>query len=397
MRVLFVDDEPNILSGIRRMMRSMRSEWEMDFVESGMDAVEKIEASSYDVVVSDMRMPGMDGAQLLSLVKEKCPDAIRIALSGQTEPSMIYRCVQNAHQYLAKPCDSELLVNTVRRASLLQELLKDHELANHVKEMSSIPSLPEQYERIMQELQSEDASMRKVGEIVESDVAMTAKILQMVNSAFFGLSQHVSSPAEGAMLLGVDVIRTLVLTSGVISQFDSDVSEKMHLQSVWFKSAQVGALAKKIAMQETGDKFIADYAYMAGMMMDIGMFVLASNLTDELATAWLSAQSSGRPGWEIERELFGQSHMEIGAYLVGLWGLPNPIVEALAYHHRPSEYVCDQFSALTAVHVALAIVEADGAAEMTDLDTAYLEKLDLMDRLDTWRQVFLDSASGSEE
>lgn len=396
MRVLFVDDEPNILSGIRRMLRSMRNDWEMDFVGSGAEAIAKIETAPCDVIVSDMCMPGMDGAQLLSTVKEKLPGAIRIALSGQTDQSMIYRCIQNAHQYLAKPCDAGVLVETVRRACMLRELLEDEKLATRVKEMSSIPSLPEQYERIMEELQSEDSSLQKIGEIVESDIAMTAKILQLVNSAFFGLTQHVATPAQASMLLGVDVIRTLVLTSGVFSQFDESISAKMDLQSIWSRSAQVGTLAKAIAMEETADKLTADYAFMAGMLMDVGLFVLASNMTDEVFDEWQAAKQSGEPDWKVERDVFGQSHMEVGAYLVGLWGLPNPIVESVAYHHTPSAYSCDEFSPLIAVHAALAIVENNGSDSMHGLDTEFLEILKLTDRIETWRKLYQDLAEDGE-
>ena len=396
MRVLFVDDEPNILSGIRRMMRSMRNDWEMDFVGSGAEAIARIEAAPCDVIVSDMCMPGMDGAQLLSTVKEKLPGAIRIALSGQTDQSMIYRCIQNAHQYLAKPCDAGVLVETVRRACMLRELLEDEQLATRVKEMSSIPSLPEQYARIMEELQSDDASLQKIGEIVESDVAMTAKILQLVNSAFFGLTQHVATPAQATMLLGVDVIRTLVLTSGVFSQFDENVSKKMDLQSIWSRSAQVGALAKVIAMEETQDKLTADYSFMAGMLMDVGLFVLASNITDQDLDAWQSARQSGEPDWKIERDVFGQSHMEVGAYLVGLWGLPNPIIASVAYHHTPSAYSCSEFSPLTAVHGAMAIVADDGSGDVRGLDTEYLETLNVADRLDVWQKLYQDLADDGE-
>lgn len=386
MRVLFVDDEPNILSGIRRMMRSKRNEWDMDFVGSGAEAIAKIDEQPCDVIVSDMYMPGMDGAELLSTVKEKLPGTIRIALSGQTDQNMIYRCIQNAHQYLAKPCDADVLIETVRRACMLRDLLEDEQLATRVKEMSSIPSLPEQYQKIMEELQSDDPSMHRIGEIVESDVAMTAKILQLVNSAFFGLAQHVSTPAQAAMLLGVDVIRTLVLTTGVVSQFDEGISEKMHLQSVWSRSAEVGALAKAIAMKETEAKLLADYAFMAGMLMDVGRFVLASNMTDDIADKYQAARSTGEDDWEVERELFGQSHMEVGAYLVGLWGLPNPILAAVAYHHTPSAYSCNEFSPLTAVHAALAIVEANGSDPVKGLDMEYIESLNLSDRIESWQE-----------
>ena len=222
MRVIFVDDEPNILSGLRRILRPLRKEWEMVFEEGGEPALATLESAPCDVVVSDMKMPGMDGAEFLSKVREKYPASIRIALSGETDSHMIYRCVQHAHQYLAKPCDADALVSAVKRAFSLRKLMRDEKLEAIVANMTSLPSLPEQYEQIMQELQSEDPSLQTVGEIIEGDVAMSAKILQLVNSAFFGLARHMSSPSEAAMYLGVDVLKSLVLTTGVFSQFEED-------------------------------------------------------------------------------------------------------------------------------------------------------------------------------
>ena len=104
MRVIFIDDEPNILSGLKRILRPLRNEWQMEFKDGGQAALESLAETPCDVVVSDMKMPGMDGAQLLSAVKDQYPNSIRIALSGETDSHMIYRCVQHAHQYLAKPC-----------------------------------------------------------------------------------------------------------------------------------------------------------------------------------------------------------------------------------------------------------------------------------------------------
>ena len=149
MRVIFVDDEPNILSGLRRILRPMRKEWEMVFEEGGEPALATLENAPCDVVVSDMKMPGMDGAEFLSRVREKYPASIRIALSGETDSHMIYRCVQHAHQYLAKPCDADALVSAVKRAFSLRKLMHDENLEAIVANMTSLPSLPEQYEQIL--------------------------------------------------------------------------------------------------------------------------------------------------------------------------------------------------------------------------------------------------------
>jgi len=215
-RVVFVDDEQNVLSGLKRMLRSMRHEWDMQFFDNGIEALKSIEDKGCDVIVSDMRMPRMDGVQLLNSIREKYPRSIRIALSGQSDANMIYRCINNAHQYLAKPCDSDQLIATINGACALQDKLDDDKLKSVISNLESIPTLPESYEKIMAELQSDDPSLEAVGAIIETDIAMTAKILQIVNSAFFGLPRHVSSPAEAAMYLGIDSIKSLVVANGTL-------------------------------------------------------------------------------------------------------------------------------------------------------------------------------------
>jgi len=217
-RVLFVDDEPRILDGLKRMLRHMRDEWEMSFVESGEAALKVLESARFDVVVSDMRMPGMDGAELLTRVMERYPQIVRIVLSGHADKEMILKTVRPAHQYLSKPCDPEKLRSTVARASALRGLLADELLKQLVSQMSTLPSAPSLYNEVMNELRSGEGSVQRVGEIVSKDVGMTAKILQVVNSAFFGVPRHVESPAQAVSLLGLETIKALALSAQVFSQ-----------------------------------------------------------------------------------------------------------------------------------------------------------------------------------
>ena len=396
MRVMFIDDEPNVLSGLRRILRPMRKEWEMQFEESGQAALDSLSEDPCDVVVSDMKMPGMDGAELLSAVKERYPASVRIALSGETDSHMIYRCVQHAHQYLAKPCDPDALMGAVKRAFTLRDLMRDEGLEKSIAELSSLPSLPESYTRIMEELQSEDPSLQAVAEIVESDVAMTAKILQLVNSAFFGLARHLSSPAEAATYLGVDVLKSLVLTTGVFSQFEDSPIDESELRAIWNTSTSVGALAKAIVMGETNDKLQADYALMGGLLSEVGKLVFASNYPEQFVEITGKVAANDRCEVEVEKEVMGHGHTEVGAYLIGLWGLPNPVVECVAFHHEPADCVDAGFTPLTAVHAATAIVkDAERAAELVDTD--YLDALGVTDRLPDWVALNSELQSGDEE
>ena len=397
MRVLFVDDEPNILSGLRRILRGQRKEWDMSFVESGQLAMDAFNETPCDVIVSDMKMPGMNGAELLSQIQEKYPATIRIALSGETDSNMIYRCVQHAHQYLAKPCDADTLVSAVQRAFTLRKLVHDEKLEAIVADMTSLPSMPKQYQQIMEEMQCDDPSLQKVGQIIETDVAMSAKILQLVNSAFFGLARHLSSPAEAVMYLGVDVLKSLVLTSGVFSQFEGDNVDAAALQRIWSSSNEAGPLAKAIASHESDQSVVADYALMGGLMADVGKLVIATNFPEKFAEIERSSAASGERDFEVEQQLIGHSHCDVGAYLVGLWGLPNPVVECVAYHHSPMDCVASGFSALTAVHIADAIVCSHGDESLLNLNKEYIEELGLTDKIPTWVELHRESKASDAD
>lgn len=397
MRVLFVDDEPNILNGLRRILRPLRNEWEMEFCASGQEALQALDGGDCDVIVSDMKMPGMDGAKLLSKMRDEHPDSIRIALSGETDANMIYRCVQHAHQYLAKPCDMDVLKGTVLRALSLRELVQDDGLKKIIANMTALPSLPDAYSSIMEELQAEDASLERIGKIIETDVAMSAKLLQIVNSAFFGLVREVSAPADATMYLGVDVIRSLVLTTGVFSQFDDTKISAAVLTEIWNHSMRVGTLAKKIMIQVTGDKRLADYATMGGLLSNVGKLVIAANLPDQFMEIQARRDADGNTDDDLEKQVIGHAHTEVGAYLLCIWGLPNPVVECVAYHRAPGLCVGSGFAPVAAVHIATAIIDAGGAEELTGLDAAYVDALGVTDKLPKWIRAANESGGDTEE
>lgn len=391
-RILFVDDEPKVLQGIQRMLRSMRHEWDMVFAQSGQEALGILAEQPADVVVSDMRMPGMDGVQFLTEVRRRYPETVRIALSGHSEREMILRAVGPTHQYLAKPCDPELLKSVVARAVALRGVLSKETLRQAVAQMQSLPSLPQVYVEMVEELRSPDASIKKVGELIGKDLGMTAKVLQLVNSAFFGLRRHVTGPSEAAALLGLDTLQALVLSVQVFAQLDHARATGLCVETLWNHSMATGTLAKRISAAEGCEARVCDHALMAGLLHDAGKLVLAANLPDEYRRALAVARDAAVAQREAEERIFGTTHAEAGAYLLGLWGLPDPIVEALAFHHCPNECLADTFTPLTAVHVANALEhEADHVAEDRDaspLDSDYLARIGLAERLPVWRELY---------
>jgi len=390
-RILFVDDEQKVLQGLERMLHSKRREWEMVFALSGKDALETLSQGPVDVLVSDMRMPEMDGVQLLTEVRRRYPETVRIVLSGHSDRGMIFKTVQLAHQYLIKPCDAEILKATVTRTCALRDILAQDPLKALVSRVETLPSLPAHYDEIMQALQSPESSSRKIGRIISKDMSMTAKILKTVNSAFFGLYRKVSSPSQAVSLLGIEMVRALAMSIRIFSQFDQTRFPYISLDDLWKHSLVTGSFAKVIARAEKQDETVVATAFTGGMLHDLGKLILVMNLSGRYKDAMDVAQAEDRLLWDVEGEIFGTTHAEVGAYLLGLWGLPDPIVETVVFHHRPSMFLDQQFSPLSAVHIGDALaheaIEAKGEVSKPRVDSDYLNELEMIDRLPLWRKM----------
>lgn len=389
--ILFVDDELNVLEGLKRMLRSLRFEWEISFGSSGAEALAMCEEKEFDVIVSDMKMPGMDGSQLLEAVKNKYPHTIRLILSGYSEKEIIMKTVSTAHQYMSKPCDSEFLKATVKRLCALRILLTNENLRRLVSQMPNVPSLPTLYGELIDELGKPEPSTRRIGEIVKQDIGMTAKILQIVNSAFFGLQRRISDSTEAVELLGIETISSLALGLGVISQFQPHVSG-VFFSNVWAHSIAVGVMARKIAALENRET--ANDAFTAGLLHDIGRVVLAVNLPQKFQAVEELVKQENLSIIEAERQIFEATSAEVGAYLLGLWGLPNNVVQAVAFHNSPGEFQTESFTALTAVHAADAIqhfaVSDDLELKEPHFDSEYLTRLGLLEKIPVWEEKCAD-------
>lgn len=396
-KILFVDDEPNVLMGLNRMLRVMRHEWEMVFVTNAEDALAALAEKQFDVIVSDMRMPGMGGAELLDIVRKDFPGIVRIALSGQSDKDTIVQMVDPVHQYLTKPCEAQTLKDTVERASALRELLTQDHLKNLVSQIGALPSLPALYNQLMTELYKPEPSIEKIEKIISQDVGMSAKILQLVNSAFFGMRRHIESPGRAVVLLGLDTIKGLALSANVFSQYSSRPMRGVDMDELWAHSMLVGGSAKQIAMAQGEVQKSVDYAYMAGMLHDVGKVILASEIPKDYELAVEFAREMDIPVTEAEKQVLGATHAEVGAYLLGLWGLPDPILEAIAYHHRPAQAKIKAFSPLTAVHVANAIAHQKSKLDESDVDEStlkdnlideqYLNRMNVVEKVDDWTNL----------
>jgi HD-like signal output (HDOD) protein len=397
-RAIFVDDEPNLLRGLRRMLLSIRRDWNMTFVESGGEALSRMDVEGpFDVVVTDLTMPEMNGIEFLTEVTKRYPQTVRFILSGQTDTASLLSASTVTHQFLTKPCDPQVLHDLLARAFSLTDSLQGSPIKRTLLEMGALPSMPVVHQEIVNEMQSASPSIVRIGGIIEKDAGLSMKLLQIVNAEFVGTGRQISSVAEAVQLLGLENMKSLVLMVEVFAPLqDQDIGGGISLDFLWHRSLTVGDYAMRIAEYETQNQAIAQESFTAALLHKVGMLILATKMTQEFVEVVARVRRGGTTLSEAERDRFGATHGEIGGFLFDLWGLPDAIVKAVTYYDYPSALPeqlyggnnSSEFTSLTAVHVANYFCsDREGEGDILGgayLDTDYLNRLGLAERLSRW-------------
>ena len=383
-RILFVEDDKLLLEFYGVLLADCRDEWETSLAPEGQTALKLLRESPFDVVVSDMQMPGMNGIELLTEVAKLQPQSSRIIISGFSDQAVAADSLNCTHLFIPKPFDIKILKSTLARISSLDAYLKNDKLRGLAGKMRTLPSFPTLYLEIKKEIESQNSSLQSIANIVAQDPGITTKMLQVANSAAFGLAEKVADPVEAVQQLGTATVGALVLSSQVYSNFASGRLKGFSADKLWEHLMKCSQLARTIMQGERAELEETEDAFTAGMMHDMGKLMLADNLPNQLAEALALAESEQIPVTEAELEVFGATHAGLAAYLLGLWGLPAAVVEAVAFHHSPELSDLKQCSALTAVHVANALSKEEGS---DDLNLDYLTEIGVADRLDYWRET----------
>lgn len=369
MKVLFVDDEPRVLEAIQRMLFDGAGHWEVTTASSGQEALEILGYARFDVIVTDMRMPGMDGSALLTQVHERWPAMTRIVLSGQTEQENAMRALGSAHQFLSKPCNPKKLTEVVESTYKLRALAPNARVRELAAAVHRLPAMPRVHERLLTLIDGPTASVRDAADLVAQDPGLCAKILRVVNSAFFARGQVVRDVRTGTSRIGLDLLRALVLTERAACGVPSARTARV----------QAAALDAAVVTGYVASPVDHRAAFTAALLCDVGTLVLEQGAPDEIAAVREYAQEKNLPLHVAEKEMLGSSHADVGAYVLGLWGVPSAIVDAVAGHH---ELPAEPSTLAAVVHVSHRIVDGDAISAVA-ARTAGVE-----DRLDDIKKAF---------
>ena len=384
--ILFVDDEAELLAGLRTSLRRSRGDYHLHFANSGDDALAVLAEHRIDVVVSDMRMPGMNGVELLTEVRARFPNVIRCVLSGEAEQELVIRAIPVTHRWLTKPCDRDDLTGALADAVRHRALLADPALGRALGGAMSLPSPPQLYGGLLELLADREVPIERVADLVGEDPAISAKLLQWANSAFSG-GQPVTDIKTAIVRIGLSAVSQLALLAEVVGSFEaSNAIPGLDADTFRTHIATVSRLAAQLSPPET-----ATEAHLGGLFSGVGLLLEAGYLPDRIEAAYSLAVEDGISLLEAERRLYGISHPELGAYLLSIWGLPSDLVllargsNELPEFPHPTPAGDTSLEPMEAVRFARLLAQRADHAEA--IGSPHLDRLDveLSDAVSNWK------------
>lgn len=384
-RILLVDGEGQPLRDLRSELATLASGWEVITAPSGAAALASLATTPADAVIADLQLTDMSGEQLLGQVLQQFPTTHRLVLADLGDIQALLRCVGGVHQFVIKPCTAGRLQTVLERAFALDVWLPNHAVRQLIGRVPRLPSIAEAYHAAVREAQSPTTTPESLGALIGRDPAMTAKMLQLANSAAYGEPTDDFDPIEAVREIDIANTRACLLLAHTWSNFSPLEQSSFSMAELWAHSNETAHLAAWLALTEKTPSDIVGMARTAGLLHDIGKLALAANLPEQFLRAVTLAAERGSELSSTEDEIFGATHGDVGGCLLGIWGLPMPVVEAVALHHHPACFSSKSFSPLTAVHVANALLRAETPEHFRALvDRDYLAVLGLEEKLPEW-------------
>jgi putative nucleotidyltransferase with HDIG domain len=387
--ILLLDEDAQVLKALKRSLRKLKDQYNVFYAQSAKEALAQLDQDVIDVLITEVRLINSDSELFLRSFIKRHPSAARIVLTGYTAIDAIFKFAGLAHQLLAKPWSDQMLIETIQRADLISRMLSDNRLKQTLNLIENFPSIPSVYMELTEKLKNSEVSIEEIGAVIIRDPSLTIKLLQIVNSPYYGLPMPVTDPQKAVNLLGLDIVKGFALSSGIFKQYEKTSITGLHIDNLWQHSLKSANIVRQIAKQEHLGKTIEEASFIASLLHDVGKIIIASNLPNEHKEICNREASDGLPGWQAEQTVLGVSHSEIGAYLLGLWGLPLTIVKAVQEHHRPNVDEHTQIDQTVLVHVANAIEKASVTPSkdpVADLNAEVISRLHLGESIAKWQE-----------
>ncbi len=328
--ILFVDDEREILDGLELRLRRQRRVWDMTFAHGSGTAIELLEQRTFDVVVTDVQMPGRSGVSVLDCVRERSPSTARIALSGQVDDLKLLRLTPLAHRFIAKPCSADELREALESVVSLSDRIADPRILELIGDLDSLPSRPSIHQKLVAAVQRIDGDAATLAGLVRQDMGLATKVLQIANSAYFGTQVPVVRLESAVAHIGVEALAYLSLTLGMFRAFEPDPRLPHFSPDELFRHSLLCAgIAREIAGSGADQENIVN----AALVHDCGKLLLAARAGE--AYGAVLDRAAGRPLHQVEQEILAVDHAGVGGFLLHLWGLPADVVDTVAAHHTP--------------------------------------------------------------
>lgn len=389
-RLLFVDENPQVLQGFQQVFGTRGPEWQVYFAASANDAAAMLRSYEVDIVVMDIYLSNNAGIKLLEYLRENYPGIIRVAITSDKESTDLVAKSRCAHRYFTKPVSLAGIEKMIERVYSLQDMLHFEETASVIGSLKYIPSIPPLYSALIEAAESESIDEAREKQIFRDHPNLAKAVLAVASSSLFGFEGKINTLQDAVSLLGIEVIRTLTLVFSLSHTFDGN-SEIISTNSLTEHSLITAVFARAILASESGSRELADRTFTAAALHDFGELLFATNFGDKYSGVIDISQANDRPLWEVEKEVIGTSHAEAGAYILGLWGLPSDLVEAIAYHHSPHHASPDAARILATLHIAdvfcYEFVPDFIVGGLEGINNSFLESLNLSDRWGKWHGI----------
>ncbi|MEM9444239.1 MAG: response regulator [Verrucomicrobiota bacterium] len=385
--ILFVDDDKDSLYALQRELRPLEDKWEILYISRPSEAISTLESRKIDIIISDMRMPFMNGSELLNYVMFRFPETIRFILSSFADQDLVIKCIGSTHQYLAKPCKLEVIENTITQAIKTRQSMKREALSRFVAKIGHFPRIPPMYVKMIEKVQDPNVKTVDFIKIIELDPIVSAKIICTANSSYFKLPDNIATLEAAIQHLGIDMIKHLVLALKAFDALKVPDFYSFKDDKLWNHSLEVANISQKLFQLEGFSAVEQQTAFISGLLHDIGKQVLASNFPDEYGEAVELSLDTELDSLIAEQGCFEVNHADVGGYLLALWGLPDPIVEAIFLHHSPRSSSNQNFSPLYAVHVANYLAHRRNRSAHIEnfiLDVDLLNNIGVGNRIEKW-------------